>query len=568
MTDSVKPSDLNPVTKYQRNYVELRNEYVSEGWEDHHKQLVTWFLPRKGWFVDTDQSNRGDKKNQNIINTSPLDSSNTLASGMMAGITSPTRPWFKLATSDLALREFGPVKIWLEQVERLMLQVFSRSNVYKVLHGIYRDLGVFGTGAMSLEFDSQDIIRAYPHPIGSYVIGLDDRLSTSMFYREIPYKVYQVVEKFGLDKCSDGVQSMYNSQNLNNIVKVIHGIEPNNLRNLSSALPKDMPWKSVYYEKSNNEGKFLRESGFHELPVMTPRWTVNGTDAYGACPGMDTLGVNKSLQIKERRKNTLVDKLTDPPMQGPASLQQGYATLVSGELTFLDPGANNAEFKPSQRIEPAAITVLREDIFEQTKEIQRAFFTDLFLMLTNIDRTQMTATEVAERHEEKLLMLGPVLENIHNDLLDPLVDRVFNILARNNLLPEVPEELAEKELSVEYISILAQAQRAVGVNSIRQTVSFAAEVASVAGPAVLDKIDFDQTIDEFADMQGVPPTIIRSDDQVEEIRGARAAQQQAQQSAAEAPGQAKAIKDLSEAEVGPEGQSALDAVLSGAQNAQ
>ena len=567
MSAQVKPVDLNPVTKYRRNYVELRNEYQSEGWEDHHKELVHWFLPRKGWFVDTDQSSRGDKKNQNIINTSPLDSSNTLASGMMAGITSPTRPWFKLATSDLALREFGPVKIWLEQVERLMLQVFSRSNVYKVLHGIYRDLGVFGTGAMSLEFDTQDIIRAYPHPVGSYVIGLDDRLSTNMFYREIPYKVYQVVQKFGLANCSSAVQNMYQSQNLNNIVKVIHGIEPNNLRDLNSALPKDMPWKSVYFEKSNNEGKFLRDSGFQEMPVMTPRWVVNGTDAYGASPGMDTLGVNKSLQIKERRKNTLVDKLTDPPMQGPSSLQQGYATLVSGEITFLDPGANGAEFKPSQRIEHQAITVLREDIFEQTKEIQRAFFTDLFLMLTNIDRTQMTATEVAERHEEKLLMLGPVLENIHNDLLDPLVDRTFNILARNGLLPEPPEELAETELSVEYISILAQAQRAVGVNSIRHTVSFATEVSQVAGPGVLDKIDFDQAIDEFADMQGVPPTIIRSDDQVEAIRAGRAAAEQAQRNAEEIPGQAKAIKDLSEAQVGPDGGSALDALTTGVANA-
>jgi hypothetical protein len=278
---------------------------------------------------------------------------------------------------------------------------------------------------------------------------------------------------------------------------------------------------------------------------------------------MDVLGCNKSMQLKEKRNNTLIDKLTDPPMQGPSSLQQSYASLISGDITYLEPGAAGQKFEPAQRVEPMSIQMLGNDIARQERMIQRAFFTDLFLMLTTMDKRSMTATEVAERHEEKLLMLGPVLENIHNDLLDPLIDRTFNILARNDLIPPAPPEIQEKQLKVEYISILAQAQRAIGVNSIRQTAGYVMDLANIK-PDVVDKFDFEQSIDEFADMQGVPATIIRSDDQVEEMRQQRAEAAQAQAEAESVPVAASAAKDLSKAQLSEGIGNILDAINGGA----
>jgi hypothetical protein len=246
-------------------------------------------------------------------------------------------------------------------------------------------------------------------------------------------------------------------------------------------------------------------------------------------------------------------------MQGPSSLQQSYASLIAGDITYIEPGASG-KFEPAQTILPGSIEALNQDISRHEEQIRRAFFTDLFLMLTNLDRPQMTATEVAERHEEKLLMLGPVLENIHNDLLDPLIDRTFGIMLRNGLIPPAPEELQGKELKVEYISILAQAQRAVGVNSIRQTAGFIMDLAQVA-PNVMDKFDADQAVNQFADMQGVPPTIIRSDKNVAIMRQQRAQQQAAQAAAAQAPEAAKTMKTMSETKINQQGESALEAAL-------
>jgi len=150
----------------------------------------------------------------------------------------------------------------------------------------------------------------------------------------------------------------------------------------------------------------------------------------------------------------------------------------------------------------------------------------LFLMLANATDTRMTATEVAERHEEKLLMLGPVLERLHNELLDPLIDNTFNRMIEANLIPPAPEELQGQDLSVEFVSMLAQAQRAIGTNSVDRYVNNLGMVAQMK-PDVLDKFDSDVWADSYADMLGVDPKLVVAGEQVARIREERAAAQQA-----------------------------------------
>ena len=149
----------------------------------------------------------------------------------------------------------------------------------------------------------------------------------------------------------------------------------------------------------------------------------------------------------------------------------------------------------------------------------------------NSTDTRMTATEVAERHEEKLLMLGPVLERLHNELLDPLIDLTFDYMAEAGLLPPPPPELQGMDLNVEFVSMLAQAQRAIGVNGIDRYVSSLMAVAN-AKPGILDKLNEDRLADRLQDHLGVDPDLIRSDEEVAAIRQARAQAQQQQEQAA------------------------------------
>jgi lipopolysaccharide biosynthesis protein len=189
------------------------------------------------------------------------------------------------------------------------------------------------------------------------------------------------------------------------------------------------------------------------------------------------------------------------------------------------------------------------DIQDVRERIRSSFYADLFLMLSNAADTRMTATEVAERHEEKLLMLGPVLERLHNELLDPLIDITFNHMITSNTLPPPPPELQGMDLSVEFISMLAQAQRAIGTNGLDRFVGNLGAVAQFK-PDVLDKFNADKWADIYSDMLGVDPSVIVAGEQVAMIREARN-KMQAQQAQIEASQQASVTaKNLAQAPTG------------------
>ena len=141
----------------------------------------------------------------------------------------------------------------------------------------------------------------------------------------------------------------------------------------------------------------------------------------------------------------------------------------------------------------------------------------------------MTATEVAERHEEKMLMIGPVLERLQNELLKPMIDITFDAVMQGGILPPPPQELQGMELSVQLVSILAQAQQAIATNSIDRFTNAVATVAQYK-PDVLDRLDADQWVDIYGNALGINPLLIVPQDKADEIRQARAEQQaQAQQ---------------------------------------
>jgi hypothetical protein len=547
----------------ERRHSAMKKE--RESWMPHWQETNQYILPRRGRFLVTGrQRNHGGKFNEKIIDSTPTLASRTLSAGLMGGLTSPARPWFKLSTQEIALREFGPVKTWLHQVQRLMEAVFAQSNAYKALPAMYETLGVYGTGAMFVFEDIESVIRCMNIPIGSYSIanGPDGRVNA--FYRQFDMTVDQLVTQFGIDNVSKSTRDRWREGSTEDWVPVTHVVEVNDDRIPESADARNMPYRSAWWEsnssKSTGGSDFLTESGFEEFPVMCPRWWIEGEDIYGTSPGMDSLGDCKQLQHEHRRKLQALDKIVDPPMTAPSALKaHGQPSMLPGDVTFVDSPNGQPGFRPAYEV-PPAVVARREEIAEIQQRIDRNFYADLFLMLANTDRRQITAREVTERHEEKLLQLGPVLERLEDELLDPLIDRTFAVMLRNGLLPEPPEELQGTDLKVEYISILAQAQRAVGVSSVDRMLVIASGVGEM-NPESLDKIDFDQAIDETAEMLGVPATIIRSDEDVQAMRAEREQQIQRQQQLAAAEQAAKTAKDLGDAQAKP------DSVLAGIRDA-
>lgn len=528
----------------QKQQAQLTNDRSS--FDPHWRELSDFINPRGSRFLVTDV-NRDDRRNTKIVDPTATLAARTLSSGMMSGITSPARPWFKLATPDPDMMDYGPVKLWLEVVQRRMNEVFNKSNIYQSLPLLYASLGNYSTGAMAVLEDDSDVIRTMMFPIGSYYMANSARGSVDTCFRKFSMTVRQLVMEFGLNNVSDSVKGMWDSGNYESWIEVIHAVYPNIDRDTAKLNSKNKPVKSVYYEVGGDSDKLLRESGFDEFPIMAPRWEVNGEDVYGSsCPGMIALGQVKALQLEQKRKSQLIDKATNPPMVGPSSLRNQRVSLLPGDITYIDQVTGQDGFKPAYLVNPNTADLLA-DIQDTRQIINSAYFVDLFMMLQKINTRSMPVEAVIEMKEEKLLMLGPVLERLNDECLNPLIDRTFSIMARKNLLPPPPDVLQGMPLRIEYISVMAQAQKSIGLSSLSSTVGFIGQLAQ-AKPEALDKLNVDQAIDAFAEMSGVSPTVIVPQDQVEQVREQRAQQQQQQQMVAMGMAAAQGAKTLSEAQ--------------------
>lgn len=523
----------------------------------HWKEISDNLLPRNGTFTPTDR-NRGDKRHNSILDSTTTRALRVLAAGMQAGMTSPARPWFRLTTMDPDLDESTNVKIWLAEVTRMIQMVFAKSNTYRALHAQYEELGAFGTSSNIILSDYETVIHNYPITIGSFAIATDYRGVVDTLYREYQMTVGQMVQQFGKKNCSISVQTLFDRGSYDTWVSVIHAIEPRTDRDVTKRNNLNMPFRSVYFELGASEDKVLRESGFKQFPSLSPRWLAAGGDIYGNSPGMESLGDIKQLYHEQLRKAQGIDYKTKPPLQVPTSMANKLIDTLPGGISYVDMASQTGGIRSAFEVN-LDLNHLLADIQDVRQRINSSFYVDLFLMLASSTNPQMTATEVAERHEEKLLMLGPVTERMGNEILDPLIDIAFTNLVEAGLLPPPPEELQDRELNVEYVGILAQAQRAVATNSVDRLVSSLGVVARMK-PDVLDKLDADKLVDHYADALGVDPELIVPGEQVALIRQQRAALQQQQAQAALMNQGADTAQKLAQAKTGDP--SALTGVLS------
>lgn len=503
----------------------LKNERSS--WLAHYRDISNNILPRSGRFM-VEERNRGDKRHNKIYDNTGTRALKILGAGLMGGATSPARPWFRLAVEDADMMKSAAVKLWLSQVTQLILNVFQRSNTYRSLHSMYEEMGAFGTGASLMVEDYNDVIRLFPLTAGEYCIATDWRGEVCTIYREFQKTVSEIVKEFGRANCSNTVLTMYDNGQLDAWVTIVHSIEPRADRDASKKDAKNMAWRSVYWEQGGDNNKYLRESGFKSFSALCPRWQVSGGDIYGNGPGMEALGDIRQLQHEQLSKGKAISYQVDPPLQVPLTMKNQQINTLPGGVSFYDPSMANGGIKTAYEVN-LNLQHLLLDIQDVRGRINSAFYTDLFLMLSSQDNRQMTATEVAERHEEKLLMLGPVIERLDNELLNPLVDNAFDRLLAANALPPPPPELEGQTLNVVYTSVLAQAQRAVATNGVDRFVGNLGQIATFK-PDVLDNFNSDNWAEAYSDMLGVDPKMIVPSDQVAIIRQQRAqAQAQAQQ---------------------------------------
>lgn len=513
--------------------------------EPHWRELREYIQPFRGRFAG-EQANQTAPSMAKIIRAEALRARRTLSAGMLSGLTSPSRQWFKLSVHDVELTRNHDVQMWCDEVQRRMMVVMAGSSFYHALHSLYDEVAVFGTGALIIMPDYDEFIKCRTMTAGTYYLGKAQSDRVDSLYRDIQLTAGAIVSEFGEENCSVSVQRAARD-NPDTLFEVRHAIEPD------PDPSARFPWRSVYWEPTAPTDKILRIGGYNSFPVQTPRWHVIDADVYGYGPGSEVLPDVKALQVMERDRLEGVRKQVAPPVVADVSLKgRGVKTSPNG-ITYVQSGTVGPMIAPLYSV-PLNLADLQLSIQDVVRNINSTMYVDLFLMIQQQDGPQMTAREVVERHEEKMLALGPVLERLEWELLTPAIERIYTIMEDAGKIPEPPEEIQGQELKIEYVSILAQAQRMMGLKSVEQLVSFAGSLAAVS-PEVMDVIDMDAAVREYGDMVGSPQKILRGEKDVQALRAQRAQRamqmQQEQQEAA-------AVQTLSQGAQGAKTLSEID----------
>lgn len=593
---------LKVILERRKNYLNIDRMTWYPNWRD----LSDHFLPARGrWMVnDAWDTNKGWRRNFSIVDSTPLIANNTLRAGLSSGCCSEARPWFAygLEDADSHLLQAEGVKDWLNATTQIVRATLGRTNFYNAASECFGEYGVFGILALGREWpaprdDEDDIPHFQPFTIGSYYIGNDRHRRVCVWYRDFRWTVEQIVQKFALRtktgelddsswvNISRYVKGLWDQGNKDAWVNLTHAVYENEDYRPGALGTRGMRFSSVYYERGGEpdrilsgnkqqnkktendldfEGKSLRVKGFRSFPVFVARWYTNSEDAWGRGPAMDALGDARALQLQQRRKAQAIDKHVDPPMVAHPSLRNSRTSMLSGDVTFVAPESGSVGFQPAYTIKPEIEPAL-QDIAETQGRINAVMHADIFALFIQAERSSPgkepeTAAEINAKQQEKLLMLGPVLGQLNFELFNPLHDWLFAEHLRHGKFPPIPKALAKVKIRVKYTSLLAQAMAAVNAQGLKQLTEYVlqiGELENMQGNPVLDKFDADEAIEHMADFLGTPPTVVRSDEAVAQLRNARAQAQEKQQQMQMAEQAANAVqahsaaaKNLAQAPIG------------------
>jgi len=545
------------------------DELQTKGWTSQWEDIRDNLLPDRGPQIGTEDSskvNDGRKKRQNILTSVAERSVANLAAGLKSYLTTPSRPWFQLKLKDTVLNENWEVKNWLDRQTAAMHRVMNKSNFYDSIHNLYIELAGFGSAVMIILEDEIDTINCKALTCGEYYFNIGRKGTVNRLIRKTYMQVDNMVAEFGLDNVSADVKDQYERNEGDKRHWVYHYIGPNDGQ-LNATPPSILvspgvvappQFLSIYWMKEGE--KELSVSGFAEWPVVPPRWNVISNNIYGTeCPGMVELGNIQMVYDMLNDELTGVKKVIDPPL------------ISDGNVDIIDTipgGVSEGTGSVGQKQSLSALYNVQFDIasvdavIEKYKEeIRTGFFNNLFLMLSADENDRKTAFEVARLQEEKMSMLGPMIERLNTSALDIAIDRIWAIMDRQGLIEPVPEIAANVEMDIEYISLLAQAQKTSSLRSIDSLLDFMSRAAQFAPEAIAALPDWSEMTEIYRDGSGAPQRVLKSPTVLQTEREAAAAAAQRQQGMEMAGQLAAGAKDLSQAKLGEN--SALDAVLAG-----
>ena len=482
-------------------------------WESHWQEIADLMLPRKAEI--TKERARGDKRSTQIFDATGIHSLELLAASLHGMLTSSANRWFSLRYKEAVLNENDEAREWLEDSIDKMYLAFARSNFQQEIFENYHDLIAFGTSCLMVEEDEDDIIRFSARHIKEIYVEENKKGLIDNVYRKFKLTVDQAVQKFGAENLSKEINNIYKS-NPYDEVEICHIVRPRFSYDSSKQDKKNMKFQSIYFEHGTDH--VISVGGFNESPYVVSRYLKSSTEIYGRSPSMNALPDVKVLNKMVEHGLKAAAKMIDPPLLVPDDSMLAPVRMTPGSLNYYRSGSRD-------RIEPLNIgqntTVTLNAENARREAIARMFHVDQLQIQSN--RT-MTATEVLQRNEEKMRILGPVMGRIQSELLEPMINRVFSIMLRNRLFREAPPILANQEIDIEYVSPMALAQKGQELQNVMRGLELFGSLSQTM--PVMDYIDENGLVKQLVQTLGLPARMIKSD---KEVQGIRMERQEAQQ---------------------------------------
>lgn len=478
--------------------------------------------------INTQYAKGSELNSTYLYDSTTLDAGDVLASGFMNYLTPPTSKWARLVHKDQKKRGDKEIQSYLEDVTDEVHYALNRSNFYNQMFPTYKGSGVYGTQILLEEEDIEDGIRFYNLPIKQCIIVEDGRGRVAEFFIEFEWTAGQAADRFGLDQLAQNLKEEYaQDKQSDKKHKFLLHIAKRSRRDVKKSNKENLPIGATWLDYENRT--VMKESGYHEMPAFAHRFDKRPFIEWGFSPAMKALPFARMLNAIAKTNLRMMMKHTDPPIAVPQNAFMMPFNMNPRAYNIYDPtkmkGGSKDIFAFGNYGNPeVGMTALEH----YTNQVNRIMYNDVFLAFNQLTK-QMNNPEVAERIAEKMTLLGPSVGRYISELLNPIIIRTVGILARAGRLPEPPDAMLENpEYEIDIISQLSQAQKRSELNALLTGLQLVGQVAQFK-PEVIDKINGDRTIDESWGIIGSPTQVLNSDDEVQEIRDARARVAQQQQ---------------------------------------
>jgi hypothetical protein len=462
---------------------------------------------------------------------------------MESMLTPRTMKWHKLTVQDTELAGNQSVQKYLDEVTNILFQVrySPRSNFASQVHENYMSLGAFGTGALfvddiigfGLRYKSVHLSEIF---FSENHVGMVDKV-----HRKFELTARQAAERWGVDKLADKIKTAL-EKSPEQKFEYLHCVKPNEDRENRRKDYRGMKYISYYICLTSR--MIMSEGGYNTFPYAVSRYVTAPKEIYGRSPAMTVLPDIKMINEMSKTVIRAAHKIVDPPLLlQEDGVLQAFNTRP-GALNY--GGVDDQGRQVVQALQSNARVDIGMDMMEQRRKvINDAFLITLFQIL--VDAPSMTATEAMLRAQEKGALLAPTMGRQQSEMLGPLIERELDILARSGILPPMPKALADRggDVEIQYVSPLNRSQRAEEGVAILRTLEAIAPIAQL-DPSVMMRFNPDAIVKELAEINGVPAKILRSDEEIAEMRQQQAQQAEAQALLQAAPIAANSAKTLAE----------------------